>query len=309
MPMTLREKYGKYFSLMSKLSSAAPVIDATNVYEEANLETRKIMDSMIAENILPGTRLENVENFKAFNDAVKSGKRGLILMEHYSNMDLPALVYQLTRYKESWGKELADRIVAIAGMKLNEENPMVRAWAEGFTRVVIYPSRSLKAVEDKNISEEEKAAEEKRSRSINLAAMHAMDDCKRRGQVILVFPAGTRYRPGKPETKRGLREIDSYLRMFDVMILVTINGNCLRINPETPNDMLSDLVCEDIVIQAATPIINCKEFRKGMLSTIPEDDPDPKQKVVDELMKIFDKQHDEIEKIREKELAEKGLSV
>ena len=302
MPTTLREKYGKYFSLMSKLSVAAPVIDSTNVYEEANKETKKIMDSMIAENILPGTRLENVENFKAFNEAVKGGKRGLILMEHYSNMDLPALIYQLENYKEPWGKELADRIVAIAGMKLNEENPMVRAWAEGYTRVVIYPSRSLKAVEDKNISEEEKAAEEKRSRAINLAAMHARDDCKRRGQVILVFPAGTRYRPGKPETKRGLREIDSYLRMFDVMILVTINGNCLRINPENPNDMLADLVCDDVIIQAATPIINCKEFRKNLLATIPETDPDPKQTVVNNLMEIFDKQHDEIEAIREKEI-------
>ena len=83
MPMTLREKYGKYFSLMSELSVAAPVIDSTNVYEEANIEMRKIMDSMIAENILPGTRLENIENFKAFNEAVKGGKRGLILMEHY----------------------------------------------------------------------------------------------------------------------------------------------------------------------------------------------------------------------------------
>ena len=304
MEETLAGKYGKYFSLMSSLSNAAPVIDATNVFQEANYGTRKIMDEMIAENILPGTRLENVENFKTFNDAVKGGKRGLILMEHYSNMDLPALFFQLVRYKESWGKELADRIVAIAGMKLNEEEPMVRALAEAFTRVVIYPSRSLKAVEDKNVPEDVKEAEKKRSRAINLAAMHAMDDCKRRGQAILVFPSGTRYRPGKPETKRGLREIDSYLRMFDIMILITINGNCLRINPASPNDMLSDLVCKDIIIHTASPVINCKEFRNGVLTSLPEDDPDPKQKVVDKIMEFFDKQHDEIEKIRAKEIAD-----
>ena len=62
MEETLAGKYGKYFSLMSSLSNAAPVIDATNVFQEANYGTRKIMDEMIAENILPGTRLENVEN-------------------------------------------------------------------------------------------------------------------------------------------------------------------------------------------------------------------------------------------------------
>lgn len=302
MALTLREKYGKYFSLMASVTKAAPKIDATNVYEEANPETRKIMDVMLKENMLPGTRLENIENFKAFNDAIKAGKRGLILMEHYSNMDLPALIYQLANYKEPWGKELSDRIVAIAGMKLNEANPMVRAWAEAFTRVVIYPSRSLHSVEKTDISEEEKAAEEKRARAINLAAMHAMDDCKKRGQAILVFPSGTRYRPGKPETKRGVREIDSYLRMFDVMILVSINGNCLRINPENTEDMLADLVSEDIVIQTASPVLNCKEFRNGVLESLPADDPDPKQKVVDKIMAVFEEQHEKIEKEREKEL-------
>ena len=41
-----------------------------------------------------------------------------------------------------------------------------------------------------------------------------------------------------------------------------------------------------------------------MLNSLPEDDPDPKQKVVDNIMEFFDKQHDEIEKIRAKEIAD-----
>jgi len=299
MQLTLREKYGKYFSLMSSLSKAAPKIDATNVYEPANEGTRKIMDSMVKENLLPGSRLENIDNFKDFYNQIKAGKHGLILIEHYSNMDLPALIYLLSTQKEPWGPDLASRIVAIAGMKLNEANPMVRAWAEGFSRVVIYPSRSLKSVEaTANKTEEEKAEEEKRSRSINLAAMHAMDDCKKRGQVILVFPAGTRYRPGKPETKRGLREIDSYLRMFDIVTLVSVNGNCLRLNPANTEDMLADLVTEDILVEAASPVIECKKFRNDILNSLPADTPDPKQIVVDHIMELLEKQHDEIEKIR-----------
>ena len=294
----LKEAYGNVFSEMAKLSKAAAKIDETQVYEEANLETRKYMKKILDDNFLPESGLGNVENFKAFYDAItKEGKSGLILMEHYTNLDLPGILYLLEKHGEPWSIDLASRIVAVAGMKLNETSVSVRAFTEGFTRVVIYPTRSLSAVEEKEISEEEKVAEAQRARKINFAAMRAMDSCKKRGQAILVFPSGTRYRPGKPETKRGLREIDSYLRLFDCMILVSINGNCLRINPENPDDMLADIVEQDVITLTASPVINCKEFRNEVLSALPEDDEDPKQKTVDKVMEILESQHNQVENI------------
>ncbi|MBQ8776353.1 MAG: 1-acyl-sn-glycerol-3-phosphate acyltransferase [Treponema sp.] len=294
----LKEAYGNVFAEMTKLSKAAAKIDETQVYEEANLETRKYMKKILDDNFLPESGLRNVENFKAFYDAItKEGKSGLILMEHYTNLDLPGILYLLEKHGEPWSIDLASRIVAVAGMKLNESNIAVRAFTEGFTRVVIYPTRSLSAVEEKEISEEEKIAEAQRARKINFAAMRAMDSCKKRGQAILVFPSGTRYRPGKPETKRGLREIDSYLRLFDCMILVSINGNCLRINPENPDDMLADIVEQDVITLTASPVINCKEFRNEVLSALPEDDKDPKQKTVDKVMEILESQHNQVENI------------
>ena len=289
---TLKSKYGKYFAEMTKHSHAAAKIDETCVFQEANWETRKYMDILLKDNVLPGSGLGNVENFKAFYDAVtKEGKTGLILMEHYTNLDLPGILYLLEKQGEPWAKDLAGRIVAIAGMKLNEADPGVRAFTESFTRVVVYPSRSLNAVENKDISEEEKLEEEKRAKKINFAAMRAMDGCKRRGQVIAVFPSGTRYRPGKPETKKGLREMDSYLRLFDIMILVSINGNCLRINPESPDDMLSDIVVPDTITMTASQIIECKKFRNEVLATLPEDCPDPKVETVAAVMKIMEGLH------------------
>lgn len=297
--MTLKEQYGEYFKKALVVSKAAAKIDENNVYEEANLEARRFMDPLIEDNFLPGSGLGNLKNFEAFyNAVVNEKKRGLILMEHYSNLDLPAICYLLEKTNTDWGKDFSKRIVAIAGMKLNEENPFVRAFAEGFTRVVIYPTRSLQKVEGKEISDEEKAEEEKRARKINFAAMHAMDDCKKRGQIILVFPSGTRYRPGKPETKRGLAEIDSYLRMFDVMLLVSINGNCLPINPAAPDDMLADLVVQDKIILTASEVIECKPFRKSVLDALPENEPDPKQKTVDRVMEILEQQHEDVEKTR-----------
>ena len=292
---TLKGKYGKHFAEMAQVSHAAEKIDETKIYEEANLATRKYMNIILDDNFLPDSGLINPENFKAFYESVvKEGKTGLILMEHYSNLDLPGIIYLLEKHGEDWSKDFASRIVAVAGMKLNESHPLVRAWTEGFSRVVIYPTRSLNAVNQKEeITEEEKIEEEKRARKINFAAMRKVDELKKQGKIILVFPSGTRYRPGCPDTKRGLREIDSYLRLFENVLLVGVNGNSLRIDMENPDDMLADIVVQDTITLTASPIINCKEFRNKVLATLPQDTPDPKQVIVDTIMAELDKVHEE----------------
>ncbi|MBP5156425.1 MAG: 1-acyl-sn-glycerol-3-phosphate acyltransferase [Treponema sp.] len=291
--LPLRVRYADIFSQLASLSHAAAKIDGTNVYQEANPATRKFMDQLVQDNLLPESRVEGMANFEDFYDQVCAGKRGLILMEHYSNTDLPVLCYMLEHCGNSKLADLSKRIVAIAGMKLNEEDPIVRSFAESFTRVVIYPTRSLSSKE-KDIDEEKAKAEEQRARKINLAAMHAMDDCKKRGEVILVFPAGTRYRPGHPETKKGLREIDSYLRLFDIVILVSINGLMLELQDE---DMLNDLIAPAKMIYASSPVIECKPFRKDYMDSLPADEADPKQRVIDHVMELLEKQHVHYEEV------------
>ena len=296
MSYTLKEKFGDLFAEMVAHSKAAAKIDETKVYEEANPEMRKYMFKLLDDTFSADSGLGNLENFKDFYEkVVKQGKSGLILMEHYTNLDLPAIIYLLQKVGEPWADDFASRIVAVAGMKLNEASAGVRAFTEGFTRVVIYPTRSLNAVGAKGISQEELKAEEQKARKINFAAMRAMDACKKRGQMILVFPSGTRYRPGKPETKRGLREIDSYLRLFDYMLLVGINGNCLRINPDNPDDMLEDILEPGKVTLTAHPVLDCKKFREDVLSSLPADESDPKQKTVDQVMQILDEIHNQVE--------------
>ncbi|UKI55930.1 MAG: hypothetical protein L6V90_01625 [Treponema succinifaciens] len=140
---TIREAYADFFKALSLNSVAAAKIDSSNVYQLANPKNRKLMDKLVEDNLLPESHLENVENFLDFYNQVKSGKSGLILMEHYSNTDLPAFLYMLEHSGNSDLADLSKRTVAIAGMKLNEDNPIVRAFAESFTRVVIYPTRSL----------------------------------------------------------------------------------------------------------------------------------------------------------------------
>lgn len=290
----LGERYKHLFGALQANTKAPAVITEENVFQKGNDAILPIVDGMLDENFLEGSRLEGLEHFENFLNLVKEGKRGLILMEHYSNLDLPALIYLLRKDAGAMGEDLAKRIVAIAGMKLNEEDPMVRAWAEAFSRIVIYPSRSLSSIKDP----EKYAEEEAKSKKINMASMRALDASRKRGEVTLVFPSGTRYRPGKPETKRGVREIDSYLRLSDVMILVTINGSCLRINEEDPSNMLSDLVIPDCVVLSSSPVFECKAFRNEVINAVNDPEVDKKQAVVDRVMDLLNEQHEEIEKIR-----------
>lgn len=285
-PMGIRYKH--IFEELKNFACAADVINETNIYQKANQNTRKLMNNVLKENLLEGSALRGLEHFEAFYDGLLAGKRGLLLVEHFSNLDLPILCYLLDASGKKFAADLSQKIVAMAGMKLNEDNPIVKAWAEAFTRIVIYPSRTLASISDPAIYE----IEEQKSRKINMAAMRKMAQCKKNGQPILVFPSGTRYRPGNPKTREGIREIDSYLRIFDIMLLISINGNCLRINPEAPENMLADLVCEDTLLVSASPVIECKPFRNNVLKDIPETENDKKYFIVKKIMDMLKEQHD-----------------
>ena len=134
-PNSLAGKYGYLFPELERLSRAQNVITEENVLQPANEGIRKHMDAMCGEHMLPGSEFRGLEHAAQFLEAIQSGKRGIILMEHYSNFDLPGLMWLLER-SGPVGKELASRIIAMSGMKLNEENPYVSAFAEAYSRII-----------------------------------------------------------------------------------------------------------------------------------------------------------------------------
>ena len=291
-PNSLAVKYRHLFPELKRLTRAENVITGDNVYQPANAGIRKLMDKLCVENMRSDSEFRHMDNAENFLAKIKEGKRGIILMEHYSNFDLPGIMYLLDHSGPA-GQELAKRLVTIAGMKLNEENEYVSAFAEAYTRIIIYPSRSLTAITDP----EEFKKEEHRSRVINLASMRALEGVRKEGNAVLIFPSGTRYRPGKPETKRGVREIDSYIRLSDVMMLVSINGNCLRFSDD-PKDMLGDVTCEDRIIMTASSVYDCNAFRDEAKAWAGENAEDKKQLVVDYVMHKLETMHEENEKGR-----------
>ena len=250
---TLNSSYGAQIKKAMSLAKVATVITPENVYQEGDERIIPILEGeMLAPLLLPGSRVENMENFEELYSRSLENKSCLLLVEHYSNMDLSIVSYML-RQAGGRGEKISKGLVAIAGMKLNEDNPVVAAFASAYTRVVIYPNRSLHGLDD-----EIKKIEVPRSQRINHSAMKAMKDVKMKGKIVLLFPSGTRYRSWDPSTKDVIREIDSYIRSFDYMCCVALNGEVLHVQQ---TDMMNDAISKDVVWVTAGPVRSCSEFR------------------------------------------------
>jgi len=280
------------------LSKVSTVITENNVYQEGNEDILPLLDEMADELILPGSGVDGIENLDDLLAKAESGKACLLLLEHYSNLDLTTFSL-LVRRAGGRGQDIAKALVAIAGMKLNEDNPVVAAFASAYTRIVIFPSRSLHGMDP-----EKKKIEVPRSIAINRAALQELGIKKTQGKLILVFPSGTRYRAWDPSTKKGVREIDSYIRSFDYMCCVALNGEVLHVQQ---TDMMNDVVSKDIMMVTAGPVLSCAEFRdKARAAAEAAGIEDKKQATVDAIMAELEKLHIDAEKKRQKLLEEKN---
>jgi glycerol-3-phosphate O-acyltransferase len=292
---TLTTKFGKQIKAVVSMAKVDTVITENNVYQGADKNVLAQLDEMVEALMLQGSRLYGLENLEELLAKAESGKSCLLMVEHYSNMDL-SIVSLMARKEGGRGKEISDAIIAIAGMKLNEDSPVVAAFASAYTKIVIYPSRYLHGAD-----EEIKKVELPRSTAINRAAMKALNEQKYKGKLILIFPAGTRYRSWDPETKKGVREIDSYIRSFDYMCFIALNGEILHVQK---TDMMNDAVTQDVVLVTAGKVTPCQEFREKARASAKEDE-DKKQAVADAIMRELEKMHLAAEEERQKILKSK----
>ncbi|PIE98865.1 MAG: glycerol-3-phosphate acyltransferase [Treponema sp.] len=251
------------------------------VFKKGSLELFKILDEMVSKVLLEGSVFKNIQNLQELLEKAEAGKRCIILPEHYSNFDYPCMQHLM---RKAGMTELAERCIAIAGLKLAEENPYISILTDSYDMIYVYPGRSIYAIQDP----EKKASEVKRCKAINIASMRLLNEVRDEGRIVVVFPTGTRYRPGKPETKKGMREIDSYIKSSDYMMLVSINGNCLEISQS--GDMGQDIVKKDKIILDASPVIDCAEFRKNIIAGVPDGE-DRKQAIVDAVMDELETMH------------------
>jgi glycerol-3-phosphate O-acyltransferase len=290
MAETLTTFFQQQIKRAMAVAKVPTVITEENVYQEGSADVLPILDEMVDSLILPGSGIDGMENLEELFALAKSGKSCLLLLEHYSNMDL-SILFTLLRDAGGSGKEIRNSIIAISGIKLNEDNPVVAALTGAYTKIVIYPSRSMQGLDP-----EKDKAEIARSSVINRAAMKALIRHKYKGNLVLVFPSGTRYRSWEPETKKGVREIDSYIRSFDYMCFVALNGQILHVQK---TDMMNDALSNDIVRVTVGPVFPCAEFRDNIIKASAEDE-DKKQAVADAIMNELEKIHIAAEKERQK---------
>ena len=272
------------------VTKAPTVITEDNVFQEGDSRIMPLLDEMVESLILSGSGIDGLENIEELFAKAKAGKSCLLMVEHYSNMDL-SILFTLLRKAGGRGNEISNSIIAVAGMKLNEDNPIVAAFAGAYTRIVIYPSRTVQ-----DLDPEKDKAEITRSNAINRAAMKALVRHKYKGNLILIFPSGTRYRAWDPETKKGVREVDSYIRSFDYMCFVALNGEVLHVQK---TDMLNDAVSKDVVRVTVSPVVSCNEFRENARAAV-SDEEDKKQAVADAIMNELEKMHITAEEKRKK---------
>ncbi len=294
-------KYVDIIRRMIDSSTGASMVTEKNVYQEGNPANKPLLRQIVQDLMLPGSRIVGREHLSELRHLAQRKKACLILMEHYSNFDIPCFFELLERGNEEM-QRIADSIVSVAGIKLNETSKLVLAFTEVFTRVVLYPARSFGGITDPRQLRE---AEKKRAR-INIAAMKMLNSLRKQGRLILVFPSGTRYRPWDPSTARGIREIDSYLKFYTYVVTVAVNGNCLLPNPN--NCMDEDFVAKDVMIYTASPVRKCSEFRKEALRERIHVE-DHKQHVADRVMAALGQLHERTERARLRLLAEQGLGT
>ncbi len=283
-------QFASIFQKMTDNSTGAAVVTDKNVFQEGNPTNKPLLKQVVRALLLPGSQILGFEHLVELLQIAERKKPCLILMEHYSNFDIPCF-YELLEERGEEGRMVADAIVSVAGVKLNEESKLVRAVTEIFTRVVLFPARSVQAAADPH---ERKEAEHRRAR-INVAALKALNTLRRQGRIILVFPTGTRYRSWDPSTGKGLKEIDTYLKFYSHMVTIAVNGNTLMPNPNGKMD--EDYLHRDVMIYTVGRPVKCSEFRREAVKGRGPDE-DLKQHVVDAVMARLAAVHQETEKTR-----------
>ncbi|HPH02927.1 MAG TPA: 1-acyl-sn-glycerol-3-phosphate acyltransferase, partial [Spirochaetota bacterium] len=175
------------------------VLTPDNVFQEKHDANRTVMYPIVQKLLLEGSGIEGLDNLAKLGEIAGQGGSCLILAEHLSNFDVPVfwtLMHALGEESEA----LFDRIVFIAGRKLNEESAVVKLFTEMFTRIVISPKTFEDDLPDGDEGERLKAE----AQAINMAAYRKIRELKKAGRIFLVYPTGTRFRPWEPSTGRGL---------------------------------------------------------------------------------------------------------
>ena len=226
-------------------------ITPENVYQEGVKHNYDLFMELMEKLMLPGSGVMDVENLLKARQILDQKKSVLFLMKHAGNFDVSSF-YSLVGRKGPPYTDILDRLVFIAGRKLNEDSVMVKTFTEVFNRIVIVPNREIPVKRDGETPSEASAREEeiKEAGRINRAALREMMRLKKNGHIIALFPMGGRPKPQIKE--KGVKETTSYMRLFDYVYFIAMQGNLLPVGEK----MMEESPRQDrIVFRVSEPVL------------------------------------------------------
>lgn len=249
-PGLIQTYYQKMFENHS--SNENLKITPENVFQPGNPRNYNLFIELVDELMLTGSQVRGVENLSMVLSLLKQNKSVLFLMKHLGNFDVPCFFSLVSREGKQYN-DILNRLVFIAGRKLNEDSLIVKTFSEVFSRLVIVPLRDFPQKKYKETPEEmayRKSFEAEATR-INRAAFRKMVELKKTGHIIVLFPEGGRPKPWLKEEL--VRETTSYMKHFDYINFISMNGNILPVG----QDMKDENPCRDkIVFSISEPIIS-----------------------------------------------------
>lgn len=266
-------------------------VNPQNVFQPAVLAGQREFEDFAGKFLLPGSRMEGLENVAHCMASVEQGRSVLLLPEHRGNMDAPTF-HVLLRREGARYEEFLRRLIYIAGRKLNESSDFVRMFTEKYSRLVIVPRRDLPGPNPGETGEETGAREAylQSASRINRAAFREMVRLKKAGKIFVLFPLGGRLKPDADNVP--VRETTSYLKTFDEAYLISMEGNLLpprlKMDDERP--------IQDRVVFRMGRMLHTKDFlagQRGIFDRAREEgrlssDVDFEQFTVERIMKMLE---------------------
>ncbi len=226
-----------------------------NVYQPAVLAGRADLEAFQAQLLLEGSAAQGLEHLDHCLAQLQAGHTVLFLPEHRGNLDAPSFNVLLRREHPRYG-DILERLIYIAGRKLNESSDFIKMFSENYSRLMIVPKRDYpkpKADEDQAQRATRLEWEQEAGR-INRAAFRELVRLRREGRIFVLFPLGGRLKPDADNIP--VRETASYLKAFDTAYLISMEGNTLppltRMEDERP--------IQDRVVYRVGPPVDTRAF-------------------------------------------------
>jgi len=266
------------------------VVTPENVYQAGIAAGRAELEAFVLRLFLPGSAVEGLEHLDEALAHVQAGRSVLFMAEHRGNLDVPSFHALLRREHPRYGGIL-DRLVYVAGRKLNESSEYIKMFTEKYSRLVIVPKRDFPKPKPQETEAERAARDrfEKEAGRINRAAFRELLRLKKAGRIFVLFPLGGRLKPDADNVP--VRESTAYVRAFDTAFLVSMDGNTL---PPLPR-MEDERPIQARVVFRVGPALDCKSFlaeQKARLDeavgagTLPPE-ADPGQFAVEQVMAML----------------------